>query len=81
MKKYTPAGLTSSIRIAASTVKDYLVAYIVHRQVNGYYKKTQDKCEYRGWPSRRMTREDPRWSIVLVISGLVCENYFTSGVP
>ena len=28
-----------------------------------------------------MTREDPRWSIVLVSSGLVCENYFTSGVP
>ena len=28
-----------------------------------------------------MTREDPSWSIVLVISGLVCENYFTSGVP
>ena len=27
MKKYTPAGLTSSIRIAASAVKDYLVAY------------------------------------------------------
>ena len=26
----------------------------------------------------RMTREDPRWSIVLVSSGLVCENYFTS---
>ena len=33
VKKYTPAGLTSSIRIAASTVKDYLVAYTVHRQV------------------------------------------------
>ena len=33
VKKYTPAGLTSSIRIAASAVKDYLVAYTVHRQV------------------------------------------------
>jgi hypothetical protein len=44
-------------------------------------KKTQEKCEYRGWPSCRMTREDPRWSIVLVSSGLVCENYFTSEVP
>ena len=38
MKEYTPAGLTSSIRIAASAVKDYLVAYTVHRQVNGYSK-------------------------------------------
>ena len=28
-----------------------------------------------------MTREDPWWSIVLVSSGLVCENYFTGGVP
>ena len=37
MKKYNPAGLTSSIRIATSAVKDYLVAYTVHRQVNGNY--------------------------------------------
>ena len=80
MKKYTPAGY-KTIRIAASAVKDYLVAYTVHRQVNDYYYNTQDKCEYQGWPSRRMTRENPRWSIVLVSSGLVCENYFTSGVP
>ena len=29
MKKYTPAGY-KTIRIAASAVKDYLVAYTVH---------------------------------------------------
>ena len=28
MKKYTPAGLTSSTRIAVSAVKDFWVAYI-----------------------------------------------------
>ena len=33
MKKYTHAGLTSSIRIAVSMVKDFWVAYTVHRQV------------------------------------------------
>ena len=33
LKKYTPAGLTSSIRIAVSAVKDFWVACIVHRQV------------------------------------------------
>ena len=60
MKKYTPVGLTSSIRIAASAVKDYLVAYTVHRQVNGNYIKPQDRCECRGWPFHRMTGEDPR---------------------
>ena len=38
MKKYTPAGLTLSIRIAMSTVKDLWVAYTVHRQVSGYSK-------------------------------------------
>ena len=32
-KKYTPAGLTSSIRIAVSAEKDFWVAYTVHRQV------------------------------------------------
>jgi hypothetical protein len=32
VKKYTPAGY-KTIRIAASAVKDYLVAYAVHRQV------------------------------------------------
>ena len=37
VKKYTPAGLTLSIRIVESVVKDYLVAYTVHRQVNGNY--------------------------------------------
>ena len=36
MKKYTLAGY-KTIRIAASAVKDYMVAYTVHRQVNGYY--------------------------------------------
>ena len=36
MKKYTPAGY-KTILIAAYAVKDYLVAYTVHRQVNGYY--------------------------------------------
>ena len=33
VKKYTPAGLTSSIRIAVSAVKDFWVACTVHRQV------------------------------------------------
>ena len=33
VKKYTPAGLTSSIRIAVSAVMDYWIAYEVHRQV------------------------------------------------
>ena len=33
VKKYTPAGLTSSIPIAVSAVKDFWVACIVHRQV------------------------------------------------
>ena len=33
VKKYTPPGLTSSIRIAVSAVKDFWVAYTVHRQV------------------------------------------------
>jgi hypothetical protein len=28
VKKYTPAGLTSSIRIAVSAEKDFWVAYI-----------------------------------------------------
>ena len=33
VKKYTPVGLTWSIRIAASTVIDFWVAFTVHRQV------------------------------------------------
>ena len=33
VKKYTPAGLTSSIRIAVSVVKDLWVGYTIHRQV------------------------------------------------
>ena len=33
VKKYTPAGLTLSIRIAVSAVKDFWVACTVHRQV------------------------------------------------
>ena len=33
MKKYTPAGLTSTIRIDVSAVKDFWVACTVHRQV------------------------------------------------
>ena len=33
VKKYTPAELTSSIRIAVSAVKDLWVAYTVLRQV------------------------------------------------
>ena len=40
-----PAGLTSSIRIAASAVKDYLVAYTVHRQV----KVDTLKCARQAW--------------------------------
>ena len=59
MKKYTPVGY-KTIRIAASAVKDYLVAYTVHRQVNGNYYKPQDKCECRGWPFRRKTEVNPR---------------------
>ena len=33
MKKYTPTGLIGSIQIAVSVVKDFWVAYTVHRQV------------------------------------------------
>ena len=33
VKKYTPAGFTSSIRIAVSAEKDFWFAYTVHRQV------------------------------------------------
>ena len=33
VKKYTPAGLTLSIRIAVSAEKDFWVACTVHRQV------------------------------------------------
>ena len=39
MKKHTPAGLTLSIQIAASAVKDYWVAYTVHRQSESGYSK------------------------------------------
>ena len=33
VNKYTPVGLTLSIRIAVSAVKDFWVAYTVLRQV------------------------------------------------
>ena len=33
VKKYTPAGLSRSIRIAVSAVMDFLDAYMVHRQL------------------------------------------------
>ena len=33
VKKYTPARLICSIRIAVSAVKDFWIAYTVHRQV------------------------------------------------
>ena len=59
MKKYTPAGLTSSIRIAASVVKDLWVAYTVHRQVKVDTLNAQDNYECYGWRSRRETGADP----------------------
>ena len=59
MKKYAPTGLTSSIRIAASAVKDLWVAYTVHRQVKVDTLNTQDKRECYGWRSRRETGADP----------------------
>ena len=39
VKKYTPAGLTSFIRITVSTEKDFWVACTVHRQVKSGYSK------------------------------------------
>ena len=59
MKKYTSAGLTSSIRIVVSVVKDFWVAYTVHRQVKVDTLNAQDKREYYGWRSRRETGADP----------------------
>ncbi len=56
VKKYTPAGLTSSILIAVSAVKDFWVACTVHRQVKLDTLKMQDKRECYGWSSRRQER-------------------------
>ena len=39
MKKYTPAGLTSSIRIALSAVQDFWVAYISSETSESEYSK------------------------------------------
>ena len=39
MKKYTPAGLTSSIQIAVSAEKDFWVAYTVHKTSESGYSK------------------------------------------
>ena len=59
MKKYTPAGLTLSIRIAVSAVKDFWVPCTVHRQVKVGTLNAQDKRECYGWRSRRETGADP----------------------
>ena len=59
VKKYTPAGLTSSIRIAVSAEKDFWVACTVHRQVKVDTLKYEDKRECYGWRSRRERGADP----------------------
>ena len=41
MKKYTPAGLTSSIRIAVSAVMDFWVAYNCSSTSESGYSKTR----------------------------------------
>ena len=73
MKKYTPAGLTLSIRIAVSAEKDFWVVYISSQTSESGYSKIR-KISVSAMDGVLVGRQERIHSGVLIwgICGLVC---------